>query len=119
MTDPRPTNCRFRRQEEGKSYPRSSCTACGKGIITGLGNSCSVVDTDTPKDPALTIENMDWKLVENACRAYCRMIKVNPDQVGYFSELWSGPRPLWELYTSQVVNHMRMSAAIQEAVDLN
>lgn len=38
--DTRPASCRFRLQEEGKSYPRSSCTACGKNIITGLGTFC-------------------------------------------------------------------------------
>jgi len=47
MTDPRPVNCRFRLQEEGKGYPRSSCQACGKTITTGLGRSCSKVKTYT------------------------------------------------------------------------
>lgn len=41
VTDPRPMNCRFRLQDEGKAYPRSACEACGKTITTGLGNSCS------------------------------------------------------------------------------
>lgn len=40
MTDTRPLNCRFRLQEEGKAYPRSSCQACGKTITTGLGVAC-------------------------------------------------------------------------------
>lgn len=38
----RPANCRFRLQDEGKSYPRSSCAACGKTISTGLGNHCTL-----------------------------------------------------------------------------
>jgi hypothetical protein len=40
--DTRPKECRFRLQDEGKSYPRSSCFACNKGILTGLGKSCSL-----------------------------------------------------------------------------
>lgn len=40
MIDHRPVNCRFRLQEEGKSYPRSSCAACGRSIATGLGKRC-------------------------------------------------------------------------------
>jgi phosphoribosyl-ATP pyrophosphohydrolase len=40
MNDPRPENCRFRLQANGKTYPRSSCTACGKTITTGLGREC-------------------------------------------------------------------------------
>jgi len=39
--DARPQNCRFRLQDEGKSYGRSSCSACGKSIFTGLGTSCT------------------------------------------------------------------------------
>lgn len=38
--DQRPANCRHRLQDEGKSYPRSSCAGCGKNIITGLGRTC-------------------------------------------------------------------------------
>jgi chromosome segregation ATPase len=34
-------------QDERKPYPRSSCTACGKSITTGLGNRCSVAETST------------------------------------------------------------------------
>lgn len=40
--DTRPANCRFRLQEEGKPYPRSSCEACHKTITTGLGTHCTV-----------------------------------------------------------------------------
>ena len=39
--DPRPYDCRFRAQQEGRPYPRSSCTACGKTILTGLGRRCA------------------------------------------------------------------------------
>lgn len=39
--DKRPANCRFRLQDEGKPYPRSSCTACGKSVATGLGSHCT------------------------------------------------------------------------------
>ena len=45
-TDPRPANCRFRLKDEGKPYGRSSCSACGKSVFTGLGNSCSNAPTD-------------------------------------------------------------------------
>lgn len=34
--DPRPQNCRDRLREEGKAYPRSTCTACSSSIATGL-----------------------------------------------------------------------------------
>lgn len=43
-TDIRPTNCRFRLEEEGKSYPKSSCQACGATIIN-LGKSCPLTNT--------------------------------------------------------------------------
>lgn len=39
--DKRPTNCRFRLLEEGKPFPKSSCPACGKSIMTGLGKECT------------------------------------------------------------------------------
>lgn len=55
MTDVRPVNCRFRLQDEGHSYPRSSCTACNKTILTGLGRSCRLAQDQRPplakKDP--------------------------------------------------------------------
>lgn len=38
--DIRPIDCRFRLQDEGKGYPRSSCSACGRTITTGLGRRC-------------------------------------------------------------------------------
>lgn len=40
MTDTRPFNCRHRAQDEGRPYPRSSCSHCGKTITTGLGRHC-------------------------------------------------------------------------------
>lgn len=40
--DTRPANCRHRLQDEGKAYPRSSCTHCGKTVTTGLGKSCTL-----------------------------------------------------------------------------
>ena len=40
MIDHRPVNCRFRLQDEGKPYPRSSCEACGRSVLTGLGKRC-------------------------------------------------------------------------------
>jgi hypothetical protein len=39
--DARPADCRFRLADEGKAYPRSSCTACGRSVTTGLGTSCA------------------------------------------------------------------------------
>lgn len=41
MSEARPLECRFRCQDEGRAYPRSSCRACGKTITTGLGVRCS------------------------------------------------------------------------------
>jgi len=53
--DHRPVKCRFRLQDEGKAYPRSSCTACGKGVLSGLGNKCS----HTRPQPAVTVKPLD------------------------------------------------------------
>lgn len=47
--DKRPANCRHRLQDEGKSYPRSGCAACGKTITTGLGRECTWNETVTDK----------------------------------------------------------------------
>lgn len=54
MTDveTRPPRCRFRLQDEGKPYPRSSCQACERTITTGLGNRCSVEKVRTDIDNA-------------------------------------------------------------------
>ena len=38
--DIRPADCRHRLQDEGKAYPRSSCWACGRNIMSGLGTRC-------------------------------------------------------------------------------
>lgn len=46
--DPRPPACRFRLQDEGKAYPRSSCTACGRTITTGLGYRCYLEREEKP-----------------------------------------------------------------------
>lgn len=43
--DKRPRGCRFRLQDEGKPYPRSSCVACGRGIRT-LGRKCQEAPDD-------------------------------------------------------------------------
>lgn len=40
--DTRPANCRHRLQDEGKAYPRSSCTHCGKSVMNGLGVACTL-----------------------------------------------------------------------------
>lgn len=53
--DTRPAECRFRLQDEGKAYPKSSCTACGRGIATGLGRSCGEVKPDD-RDKALLLQ---------------------------------------------------------------
>lgn len=50
--DARPANCRFRLQDEGKAYPKSSCTACGKGIATGLGRYCTASPAASPTSPS-------------------------------------------------------------------
>lgn len=41
-TDTRPQTCRFRLQDEGKPYGRSSCGACARTIVSGLGNACAL-----------------------------------------------------------------------------
>ena len=50
MTETRPANCRFRLQEEGKPYPRSSCQGCGLHVSRGLGSSCSWGSKTTDPD---------------------------------------------------------------------
>lgn len=59
MTDTRPTNCRFRLQDEGKVYPRSSCNACGRNILTGLGNKCNVTPVDPMPRPTTELTPLD------------------------------------------------------------
>lgn len=46
----RPPNCRFRLQDEGKAYPRSSCAACGKTVTTGLGKGCTFATPPSRND---------------------------------------------------------------------
>jgi hypothetical protein len=41
--DTRPKNCRFRLQDEGKPYSRSSCSSCKRSIMTGISASCLYV----------------------------------------------------------------------------
>jgi hypothetical protein len=41
--DARPIRCRFRLQDEGRAYPRSSCEACGRTVMSGLGKECQAV----------------------------------------------------------------------------
>lgn len=53
--DRRPANCRFRLQDEGRAYPRSSCAACGKTITTGLGVAC----TYTHEEPSIVGRAID------------------------------------------------------------
>ncbi|WP_416192968.1 hypothetical protein [Nitrobacter sp. TKz-YC01] len=53
----RPANCRFRLQDEGKSYPRSSCSACGKNIATGLGNRCKESPSDRTADVTVKVRS--------------------------------------------------------------
>ena len=50
ISDLRPANCRFRLQEEGRPYPRSSCVVCGRTVTSGLGNHCFKLDV-TPVAP--------------------------------------------------------------------
>ena len=70
MSDPRPVNCRFRLQDEGKAYPRSSCMSCGRSVLGGLGNRCGVYQPTTaegdgepplPKKDGKPTATADWK----------------------------------------------------------
>lgn len=45
--DVRPASCRFRLQDEGKPYPRSSCTACGATVMN-MGKACRCGESPTP-----------------------------------------------------------------------
>lgn len=47
--DLRPEMCRFRLEDEGKPFPKSSCMACYKGPIQG----CPYTKPDVPPPPAL------------------------------------------------------------------
>lgn len=58
--DPPPANCRHRLQDEGKSYPRSSCQACGANIMTGLGLACPKIAQPAPM-PAPVVSVLEMK----------------------------------------------------------
>ena len=61
MADTRPTNCRFRLQDEGKAYPRSSCKACGKHVFTGLGRECSHQSPAAPDAALVRVKPLAWE----------------------------------------------------------
>lgn len=73
MTDTRPASCRERLREEGKAYPKSSCTACGANLATGLKCKHVAVDIEArdkegaPKiviDLAGAMEKMTPQMIE-------------------------------------------------------
>lgn len=76
MTDKRPVGCRFRLVDEGKPYPRSSCTICGKGVMTGLGRECSMI---TKHDPFIThyVETLGRQAAIIALQNYAAMYHSN------------------------------------------
>jgi len=52
--DPRPQNCRFRLEDEGKPYPRSSCAGCGRTTLSSfhtLGSECAQIAPSVPSAP--------------------------------------------------------------------
>lgn len=51
LPDHRPSNCRFRRLDEGKPYPKSGCAACSASIRNGL--ACRYTET-APSETADT-----------------------------------------------------------------
>jgi len=53
-------------QDEGKSYPRSSCAACGRGILTGLGTFCQSAISPGYTPEALAASPEVKKLVADA-----------------------------------------------------
>jgi NTP pyrophosphatase (non-canonical NTP hydrolase) len=58
--DARPSHCHFRLAEEGKSFPKSACEACGRTIATGLGKVCSFMHSAVPA-PAPPPDITLWK----------------------------------------------------------
>jgi hypothetical protein len=58
-TETRPAACRFRLMDEGQPYPRSSCTACGRTVTTGLGNQCAGDAADARTATALAAAVLD------------------------------------------------------------
>lgn len=105
--DSRPTNCRFRLQDEGKAYPRSSCQSCGKSITTGLGTECTHNRYTAPelRDPTSgliatrTDGNRLWYLGELAkielrkADADAGKAALITDIAARFEILLAGPRP--------------------------
>lgn len=71
-TDARPPGCRFRLIDEGKPYPRSGCTACGKTIMTGLGRVC-----DVPAPKSISPVDVDALSLQAADRIFHTMIIHN------------------------------------------
>lgn len=67
--DPRPRHCRFRLEEEGKPYPRSSCDACGRSVLAGLGKSCAMLPDAAAGEPAPPPRTDPNALLERAARA--------------------------------------------------
>lgn len=53
---PRPFHCRERQRDEGRAYPKSSCSACGRGIGTGLG-TCPYDERPAHPTPTLAALN--------------------------------------------------------------
>lgn len=47
--EPRPANCRNRRRDEGKPYPKSGCHACGTGGMTGCPHERGALPADADR----------------------------------------------------------------------
>ena len=73
MTDPRPANCRFRLQDEGKPYPRSSCQNCGVTIKTP-GLRCPYASDASVPSPAP-------KLSPEQIRERAEFLRQQDDQI--------------------------------------
>ena len=111
MTDPRPTNCRFRLQDEGKSYPRSSCTACHRGILTGLGTSCAeVVGTPTPAPNAGAVKVNEEQNTEQ------RKVFWNWLPLAY-RDGHIGEEPKFSKYNMEVAHYAGWAAALETTPD--
>lgn len=92
MSEQRPRNCRFRLQDEGKPYPRSSCQECGRTITTGLGTSCHHTPT-LPQDP------VGWRDISTAPKDGTRILIYEPpsyegDPDVQYVVRWNGEK--WE-----------------------
>jgi hypothetical protein len=74
--DTRPSDCRFRLQDEGKPYPRSGCSACKNSITSGLGRYCH----SAPSEPKAPKEIGNAEYLETA--------------IGLIREAKSEPRPV-------------------------